>query len=133
MNSTYQNLKMPSNQKFGYLFAVIFTVISIYLWAVHSRLLAILFIKLAILFVIVASCIPSLLSPLNKAWFNASLLLGKIFSPVVLSIFFLIFITPIALITRLFGRDILLLKKRRVASYWVDKEPIEPDSFKNQF
>jgi hypothetical protein len=59
--------------------------------------------------------------------------LGKIVSPVILSVIFFIMIVPVSVITRAFGRDVLLLKKREVPSYWVDKESIEPDSFKNQF
>ncbi len=44
-------------------------------------------------------------------------------------------ITPIALITKLFGRDELRIKKGRVSSYWIDRIPTRPDSesFKNQF
>jgi hypothetical protein len=74
-----------------------------------------------------------LLAPLNRAWFGLSLFLGKVVSPIVLSIIFFVLIAPVALITRLFGRDALLLKKRQASTYWVDKESIEPGSFKNQF
>jgi hypothetical protein len=39
------------------------------------------------------------------------------------------------LVTRLFGRDELKMKKRSVDSYWVDRSPPGPpsDSFKNQY
>jgi hypothetical protein len=61
------------------------------------------------------------------------LLLGKVVSPITLSIIFFVLIVPIAFITRLFGRDVLSLEKRQVSSYWVDKESLDPESFKNQF
>lgn len=124
---------MPSNQKFGWLFAAIFAGAFAYFQWKHSLGLAIASIALSILFALVTIFIPSALAPLNKAWFALSLFLGKVVSPIVLSMIFFVLIVPVALIGRLFGRDALLLKKRQVSSYWVDKEPIEPDSFKNQF
>lgn len=124
---------MPSNQKFGWLFAAIFAGAFAYFQWKHSLGLAIASIVLSILFALVTIFIPSALAPLNKAWFALSLFLGKVVSPIVLSIIFFVVIVPPAFIGRLFGRDALLLKKRQVPSYWVDKEPIEADSFKNQF
>jgi hypothetical protein len=59
--------------------------------------------------------------------------MGKFVSPIVLGIIFFLLITPVAIITRLFGRDELLIKKREVPSYWIEKEAIDPDSFKDQF
>jgi len=122
-----------SNQKFGWLFSAIFALCFVYFQLKHSLGWAIISEFLAILFALLTTFLPTALAPLNKAWFALSLFLGKVVSPIILSIIFFILIVPVALITRLFGRDALLLKKRRVSSYWVDKEPIEPDSFKNQF
>ena len=87
----------------------------------------------AVIFVVVTIFIPTALTPLNRAWFALSLFLGKVVSPIVLSAIFFVLIVPVAVITRLFGRDALLLKKRQVSSYWVHKESIDPESFKNQF
>ena len=44
-------------------------------------------------------------------------------------------ITPVSVITRIFGRDELNLKNKNKKSYWVKREPLSPagDSFKNQF
>ena len=115
------------------MFALIFAIGSGYLLLRHSTGLAIVSILVAVIFVLVTICIPTALAPLNRAWFNLSLFLGKVVSPIVLSIIFFILIVPIAILTRLFGRDALSLKKRQVSSYWVDKESIDPESFKNQF
>ncbi len=134
MNSYPNNpAAIPSNQKFGCLFAAIFAGAFAYFQWKHSLGIAIVLVALSILFALVTIFIPSVLAPLNKAWFALSLFLGKVVSPIVLSLIFFVMIVPTALIGRLFGRDALLLKKRQVASYWVNKEPIEPDSFKNQF
>jgi hypothetical protein len=63
------------------------------------------------------------------------ILLGRIFSPFVLGVIFFVLLTPISILTRLFGRDELKLKKRSLESYWVDRSPPGPplDSFKNQY
>jgi hypothetical protein len=127
------SLNMPSDKKFGWLFTAIFLIGFGYFQWKHSLGFSIVSAFLAILFFLATICAPTALAPLNRAWFAFGLLLGKVVSPFVLSVIFFVLIVPVALVTRLFGRDILLLKNRQVSSYWVDKDPIEPDSFKNQF
>ena len=125
-------VNMPSNQKFGWMFVAIFTVGGFYSEYNYFTWLAIASIFFAAIFLLITIRFPSALTPLNKYWFKLGLLLGKVVSPVVLSLIFLVLITPVALITRLFGRDVLFLKKRKASSYWVEKESIDPNSFKNQ-
>ena len=78
---------------------------------------------------------PERLLPANKLWFRFGIFLGEIISPIVLGIMFFVLITPIALITRFFGRDELKLRKRSTGSYWVNRIPAGPakDSFRNQY
>ena len=76
----------------------------------------------------------SLLSPFNLLWFKFGLLLGKIVNPLIMGIFFFILITPISLITKLFGRDELRIKRKSVTTYWINKDTAqESTSFKNQY
>src|SRR5436305_1539758 len=74
-------------------------------------------------------------SPLNKAWFHLGEWLENSVSPIVLGLIFFGLLTPISILTRLFGRDELRLKRRAVNSYWVDRTPPRPtaQSFRNQF
>jgi hypothetical protein len=134
MKKSSNNQKnMASNQKFGWLFAAIFAVSFGYFQWNQSLGLAIISAFLATLFVLATIFAPTALAPLNKAWYALSIFLGRVVSPLVLSAIFFILIAPVAVITRLFGRDALFLKRRQVSTYWVDKELIEPESFKNQF
>ena len=89
----------------------------------------------AALFAVCAMAAPAVLAPLNRLWFRFGMLLGKIVSPVVLGVIFFLILTPVSIATRLFGRDALLMKKRDVESYWIDRTPAgpAPESFKNQF
>jgi hypothetical protein len=84
---------------------------------------------------LLAIVVPQLLTPFNWIWMRLGDLIGKVVNPVTLGIIFFVLITPIAFISRLFGRDALSLKKSNVSSYWIDRIPPGPagDSFKNQF
>ena len=129
-----QNL--PSNRNFGLLFAGVFALLSAYAayqnaeaFKVYGWLIA------GIVVGLVAIAAPGLLAPLNKAWMKLGELMGRVVSPLVLGVIFFVLITPVALVTRLFGRDELRLKKADASSYWIDRAPPGPagDSFKNQF
>ncbi len=73
-----------------------------------------------------------ILSPLNKLWFKLGIFLGKIISPLIMGIIFFLVVTPIGLIMRIFGKDVLNLKYNNNQSYWIEKNG--PKSrMKNQF
>ena len=60
---------------------------------------------LAIGLVILTMVCPIFFKPLAYAWFNLSHVLGTIVSKILLTIIFLIIVTPIGFITRIFGMD----------------------------
>jgi len=127
---------MPSERSFGLLFTLVF--ISVGMYSVYKSLPPALTLPLflaAILFLAASLLKPKLLTPLNKSWFLLGFLMGKLISPIVLGFIFFLLITPIAVITRVFGRDELKLHKQIRKSHWVDRNPAgpEPLSFKNQF
>ena len=127
--------QLPSNKKFGLFFSTIFLLLAAYAyWKIRFDFALVALIP-SIFFAIATFFSPQILSPLNRLWYSLGLLLGKIVSPIVLGVIFFVLITPVSLLTRLFGRDELKMKKRSVESYWVDRSPcgISSDSFKNQF
>jgi hypothetical protein len=126
---------MPTDKNFGYFFSVVFTLIALYSYWQDLNNFAILASIVSFLFAAVTLVAPKVLGLLNHAWYELGMLLGKIVRPIVLGVIFFLMITPISLITRLFGRDELKIKKLSVQSYWVDRSPPGPssDSFKNQF
>jgi hypothetical protein len=133
---TLLSTKRPSNRKFGFTFAVIFTAVSIYgAFARWNPIVSGLWALAGTTFFLLAALAPQLLTSLNRAWFAFGELLGRIVSPLVLGALFFVLITPISIITRLFGRDELRLKRRAVASYWVLRQTpvLDPNSFKQQF
>jgi len=65
---------------------------------------------IALVFAILALAWPAALSLVYKYWMKFGALLGAINSRIILTIMFWIFITPLALLCRAVGRDILRLK-----------------------
>lgn len=128
--------QLPSNRSFGVLVAgalALFSAYAEYRGATILKVWGSLVAALALGLVAVVA--PNLLTPFNKAWMKLGDLMGKVVSPLVLGVIFFVLITPIGLVSRLFGRDELRLKKTNASSYWIDRIPPGPagDSFKNQF
>ena len=79
---------------------------------------------------------PRWLTPLNRAWTRFGELLDRVVCPLVLGIIFYGVFTPVGLVMRMAGRDIM---KRRfepgTPTYWVERDPPGPvdDSFPEQF
>jgi hypothetical protein len=128
--------KLPSERVFGIVFVGIFLILAGYGWYKQfSNTWINVFLVLASVFLLCTLIKPKLLRPLNKAWYKLGLFLGRFVSPVVLGILFFIVITPVAIVTRLAGRDALRLRKQSTDSYWIERKPPGPDSesFKQQF
>src|SRR6056300_337922 len=125
------DVKIGSNRSFGIVFFVVFLIIATYplingdelrLW---SLIISIVFLSLGLVN-------SKILNPLNKLWFKFGIFLGKIISPLVMSIIFSLVVTPIGLLMRLFNKDLLNLKFNNNSSYWIEKT--EPKSkMNNQF
>ena len=135
INHTGKPIKLPSNSRFGYFFSAIFTVLALYFYIKFYYYIAFTVTLAGVLILVLTITTPNSLTKLNRLWYSLGIFLGKVISPIVLGGMFFVLITPIALITRLFGRDELRMRKSFVESYWVDRTPPGPqsDSFKNQF
>ena len=127
-----QKEKLPSNRNFGLVFFVFFLIIGLWplLGTNEIRYWSIFF---SIIFFLLGITNSKLLNPLNKIWFNFGILLGKMISPLVMGIIFFLVVTPIGVIMRVFGKDILSLKhNKKNKSYWIEKNGPK-SKMKNQF
>ena len=129
MNS--KNIKISSNKNFGIVFFVFFSIISIFP-LLKNEDIKIWAVIIAIIFLILGLLNSSILYPLNKIWFKFGILLGNVVSPIVMGIVFYAVVTPTSIIVRMFGKDLLNLKKNNKKSYWIEKSPIK-SKMKNQF
>ena len=125
------DIKIGSNKSFGVVFFLVFLLISLYP-LINDGNLRIWSFVISIIFLILGILNSKILSPLNKIWFKFGLLLGKIISPIVMSIIFFIVVTPIGLILRLFKKDVLNLKFNNNNTYWIEKSGPK-SKMKNQF
>lgn len=133
--TTAQEEKPGSERSFGLVFATVFALIGL-LPLRHGEDPHWFILALAVCFVVASLVIPSVLRPLNFVWFQIGRLMNRVVSPVVMGGIFFIGVTPIAVILRLRGKDLLSLKFDRTAtSYWIAREAAPPASqtMKNQF
>ena len=132
MNSKFNNnIKMSSNRSFGIVFFIVFLLITLYSLT-YSEEIRIWSAIISLIFLVLGLFNSKILTPLNKLWFKFGIFLGKIISPIIMGIIFFLVVTPIGLIMRLFGKDVLNLKYNKSQSYWIEKN--SPKSkMKNQF
>ena len=53
---------------------------------------------------------------------------------IILGVVFFVVVTPIGLVMRLFGKDILRMRTPKSSSYWIRRDrPLDPQSLRNQF
>ena len=130
-----QPVEQTSERFFGLTFVVVFLVIG--LWPlIHGNSPRPWALALAALLLGVALLAPRLLRPANAWWLKFGALLHSITSPIILGVMFYLLITPIGLVMRLSGKDLLRQKSDPDSqSYWIRREPPGPpkDSLHRQF
>ena len=125
------NIKISSNRSFGIVFSIVFLLVAI--WPIlNEGQLRIWSIVLSAIFISLGLVNSKLLTPLNIIWFKFGIFLGKIVSPLIMAIIFFFFVTLIALIMKIFKKDLLNLKFNKNSTYWIEKKNIK-SKMKNQF
>ena len=111
-----------SNRSFGLLFFIVFLILG--LWPLkNSQSFNLFFITVAIIFLFLGLINSKLLSPLKKIWIKFGEILGSIIAPIIMALVYFIFLTPISIIVRLFGKDLLGIKlNKSIDSYWIKRK-----------
>jgi hypothetical protein len=111
-----------SNRSFGLLFFIVFLILG--LWPLKNFGNLNYYLVVASGFFLVLGLINSkLLSPLNNAWIKFGEILGLIIAPIVMAFVYFIFLTPISLVVRFFGKDLLKVKfNKKIDSYWIKRK-----------
>ena len=124
--------EQTSVKSFGILFFIVFLLIG--LWPkISGEELRLWSVITSFIFLILGLINSKILIPLNKYWIKLGELLGKIIAPIVMMIIYFVIVTPIALLLKIFKKDILKLKlDKKVDSYWIQKEK-DLGPMKNQF
>tara|TARA_B100000427_G_C15344227_1_gene522568 strand:+ start:95 stop:481 length:387 start_codon:yes stop_codon:yes gene_type:complete len=122
---------MSSNRSFGLVFFAFFLIIG--LWPIFEyEQVRIWSIIAALIFLILGILDSKYLTPLNRFWMKFGLFLGKIISPIVMGIVFFLVVTPIGILMKIFGKDLLNTKYKKNESYWVYRKD-KFGSMKRQF
>ena len=115
-----KKIKVSSNKSFGIVFSIFFLLISVYP-LLNNDPIYYWSLFVSFIFLVLGLMNSKILSPLNLLWFKFGILLGKIVSPVVMGIIFFLVVTPISIILKIFGKDVLNLKFNNNKTYWIEK------------
>ena len=111
-----------SNRSFGLLFFIVFLIIG--LWPLKNGDNLNLYFSITSLFFLILGLLNSkLLSPLNKIWIKFGEILGVIIAPIIMALVYFVILTPVSLVVRVFGKDILGLKFiNKQQTYWINRK-----------
>jgi len=113
-----------SLRKFGLTVGVIFLIFGLVLiWRGHWHSARGIFVGFGAALLIIGLSFPERLITVYKIWMGFAFALGWIISRFILIILFVLVVTPIGLLAKLFGKQFLDLKFRDgKSSYWITKE-----------
>ena len=113
---------MSSNRSFGILFFLVFLLIG--LWPlINQDNPRQIFIIFSLIFLVLGILNSKILTPFNKLWIKFGEILGRVIAPIVMAIIYFIVLTPISLIVRLFGKDLLNLRFiKNKETYWINRD-----------
>lgn len=124
-------INKSSNKSFGIVFFIFFFIISIYPLFKNENII-IWSLIFSLIFLFLGLLNSRILTPLNILWFKFGILIGKLVSPIVMGIIFYGIVTPTSIIMKLFGKNLLDLKKSNKKSYWIEKSKVK-SKMRNQF
>ena len=116
-----KKIKISSNKNFGIVFSIFFLLISIYL-LLNNNPIYYWSLFVSFIFLVLGLMNSKILSPLNLLWFKFGILLGKIVAPIIMGVIFFLVVTPISIILKIFGKDVLNLKFNNNKTYWIVKD-----------
>jgi len=122
-------------REFGAVMFVFFMILSA-VFFLKRKEINFYFLAAGAFFLLAGMSAPRLLAPLYKAWMVFALVMGFIVSRIILTVLFFLVITPIGLIARIFGKDLLDERIRKTENtYWKMREdgPKPAESYENQY
>ena len=121
------------NRKFGYVVAGTLLFIAVFQY-VFKHKQDIIISAIAVLLLLLSLVIPKWLTPLRMVWDKIGHILGVINTYILLTIFYIFILTPLGLLMRLFGKDILKLKiTPKQTTYWETAPQTGESKMENQF
>ncbi len=132
-----KNIKSGKKElrEFGITVGIVFGLLSGLLWWRHKDTYVSFFI-LSLVLIISGLAMPIILKPIQKVWMAIAVIIGAIMTRVILCFLFYVVITPIGLLRKMSGKDVMNLKfNKSLNSYWIrrKKELFNKASYEKQF
>ena len=111
-------------RSFGLVMAVALSAFGgFFLW--RGREWGLYVIAVGAVFLVAGLLLPRALRPIERVWMGLAMVMGAIMTRVILTLTFFVVMTPMGLLVRLLGKDLLAMKADPSAeTYWA---PVEPD------
>lgn len=122
-------------RKFGFILSTVACVMGIIFSFKHKSLYIWPFV-LGLLFFITSVSFPRCLKPIHWILMKISFAIGWVNTRILLFLIFYIVVTPIGLVMRLFGKDLLNQRiEREKLSYWIKREeaPFDKSRYEKLF
>ncbi len=123
--------KIASNRNFGIVFSIVFLIIATYPY-LNGNEIKFWSLFISLIFLILGVLNAKILKPFNLIWHKIGVIIGSIFSPIVMAIIYFLVVTPIGYLAKLSGKNICNLKKMNTRSYWL-KNNNQKSTMKDQF
>ena len=125
-------IKTSSNKNFGLVFFIVFLILGF--WPIkNGGEIRIWLVVISLIFLVSGMMKSKLLTPLNQLWFKFGMILGAIAAPIVMGAVFFLVVTPIGIVMKLMGKDLINKKHdKKKETYWITRRT-SISSMKRQF
>jgi hypothetical protein len=131
MTAQQQNKEL---RKFGLIVGSVFLIIAVWPLILHGADMRLWAVAVGGLLSVLGAFVPSMLRPIHKGWMFIGHVMGWINTRVILGIFFYTMLTPMGLLARAMGKNLLHLKPVLNAdTYRVLRTPRDTTHFRRQF
>lgn len=121
MNSIKIDVSKSNLKSFGLILSAILTVFGSYKYF-NGFTQYIYFIILGLVIGAISFIYPKLLKPVYVPWIKAALFIGNIVSKIILTILYILVVSPIGIIFKLTGKQFLSIKDPGTVTYWIKRE-----------
>ncbi len=126
-------MSFKQERQFGSILSLIFATIA--LWPlIKGSAVNYYWLGTSVIMIVLVVLFPSLLSPVLRVWLKVGHWVSWVNTRLILFIVYFLLITPIALLLKLFRKDVLSLRLMDSGSYWIKRqERWDGEAMRRQF